>query len=141
MKTLLSALSLVLLLGCATGNQFLNIQYFTMTIADSTRVGIDAFPEAKPGVAIAREVICAAASKTNINPDTIVASLKSAGVTNNYARLIVDGGLIAYSSALNLVGTNIDAAEPYLKAFCDGLTQALPTEAAKKAMRKLPPHL
>lgn len=141
MKTLLSALSLILLLGCATGNNFLNIQYFTMTIADSTRVGIDAFPEAKPGVAIARDVICAAASKTNINPDTIVASLKSAGVTNNYARLIVDGGLIAYSSALNLVGTNIDSAEPYLKAFCDGLTQALPTEAAKKAMRKLPPHL
>ncbi len=139
MKTL-SLLSLCLILaGCGT-TPVLTPAQVTQTVSTGILIGLEAYPQATPEVTIAGVIICAEAAKTNVNPQVIAADLAAAGVTNSQSRLIVNGGLLVFETAINLAGTNVDAALPYLQATCEGFRQALPSPIMRKA-RVLPPHL
>jgi hypothetical protein len=141
--TLLAGLALT---GCSTTSVMTPAALQT-AVSTGVQVGLDVYPQAAPDVALARDVICAEASSTNVNPATIVNDLSAAGITNSNSKLIVDGALLAYEGVWSLIGTNATTAmEPYLQATCAGLTAGLPPVAAPAAVRRvsaqlLPPHL
>jgi hypothetical protein len=149
LKSLITiALSSLLLVGCSTVSSLVTPTALTSSVATGVQVGLDVYPAAAPEVALARDVICADASKTNTNPQAIVNDLSALGIADSNAKLIVDGALLAYDGVYLLIGTNADTKmEPYLTALCAGLTAGLPppASAAVKASRPataiLPPHL
>src|SRR6516164_4059342 len=112
MKKLLTIIPLMVLVGCAS-KPIMSPTQMANLVGEGTAVGLSFYPQAMPEVRIAQVVICAEASLTNVNPATIVYDLSQAGVTNVTTKLIVDGGLLLYSSILSSVGTN-GAAQPYL---------------------------
>jgi hypothetical protein len=122
--------------GCSTTSTVLTPAVVRQATAISVAGGVLASPQSVPEVRIAGSVICASAAATNVSPASIVASLQSAGLTNNLAEsvLIVNGALLIYEVAYNsLVSTNDQAtAQPYLQAVCDGFNDALPFAASMR---------
>jgi len=136
--------------GCKTSGPLMTPAALSAYVAAGAQIGVEAYPQAKPGVLLARDVFCASAAQTNINPNQIVADLGAAGITNNQAMIIVNGVILIYETAISQVGTNASKAQPYLQAACTGLTQAFPptmtaVERVKGGgsphQKPLPPHL
>lgn len=146
MKRLLFSIPLLtaaLLCGCNTVKPLLTPAALTSEVATGVRVGLDVYPAAAPGVALARDSICTAAMSTNTSPAAIVADLQALGVTDTNTKIIVDAALLLYEGAYDLIGTNnTGKVQPYTQALCDGLTQGLPSAGvARKAVQPiLPPH-
>ena len=68
----------------------------TQEVAIGVSVGLDVYPQATMEVALARDVICAAATVTNANPTLIVADLANLNITNAESKLIVSAALLVY---------------------------------------------
>jgi hypothetical protein len=122
----------------------------TGIVSAGTSFGIAQYPQAVPGVRIGRAVICSAANSTNIQPQQVVDALNTAGVTNQYAMLIVNGSLAVYDTLFASYGAgwvnNQAALKGYLSAVCAGLNQALGQAIILErrrqiGIRRLPPHL
>jgi hypothetical protein len=125
-------------------NPLLTPAALTTEVSQGIQVGLDVCPAAAPDVALARDMICTAASITNTDPAAIVAWLQGAGITNSNSKLIVDSALLVYEGVWTIIGTNTtDQIEPYLTALCAGFTAGLPPVAttAKASRKLLPPHL
>lgn len=148
MKTKLKFITLLAaalgMCGCNTVAPLLTPAALTSEVATGVRVGLDVYPAAAPGVAMARDSICGLALSTNTSPAAIVADLQALGVTDSNTKLIVDAALLLYEGVYDLIGTNnTSKVQPYTQALCDGLTQGLPgAGVARKAMMQpiLPPH-
>ncbi len=138
---IIAGMVVCLLVGCSSTSKLLTPAALTSEVATGVSVGLDVYPAATPEVKIARDVICAEVGRSNVQPAAIVADLTAAGITNSNSKLIVDGALLVYNGVFTLLGTNVtlSAAQPYLNALCDGLTQGIPSVTA--ARRLLPPHL
>jgi hypothetical protein len=146
-KSLIAAsLACILFTGCSTTPSIKTTAAVTRDVAGLTRIGLDVYPQATPEVALARDVICGAASVTNVNPAAIVADLSKLTTTNAETKIIVDGAMWVYEQVYDQIGTNTTyQIQPYLQAVCDGLTQALPSASlmtVNGVPRKvlLPPH-
>ena len=116
--------------GCATGKPGGNSSFGP----DLLHVGVNAaavgvvikYPDAIPPMRVAASVICAASNGTNIAPADIVRALDAAVTPNKNALLAITVGLNLYSVAYNgLVDKSAASASPYLKAVCDGISEAL----------------
>jgi hypothetical protein len=132
------------MVGCKTASPLLTPAALTSEVSQGIQIGLDVDPAAAPDVALARDVVCAAAVSTNVSTATIVSNLESAGITNSNSKIIIDGALLLYDGVYNLIGTNnAGVVQPYTTALCDGFTAGLsPVTATAKASRKLlPPHL
>jgi hypothetical protein len=85
-------------------------------------------PNARAGLAAAKEIICAVASSTNANPAAVVTALDA-----YWTHGINDLGYVAALGAVNLLNlavqglqvTNNAAVQPYVAATCAGLQIAL----------------
>ena len=132
------------MVGCSTVAPLLTPAALTSEVSQGIKIGLDVYPAAATDVALARDVVCAAAVSTNVSTATIVSNLESAGITNSNSKIIIDGALLLYDGVYNLIGTNnTGVVQPYTTALCDGFTAGLsPVTATAKASRKLlPPHL
>lgn len=146
MKFLLSIVSIsaLLLCGCAAVKPLLTPAALASEVSEGVQSGLSVYPSAKPDVQLAQGVVCAAAQSTNTNPAMIVNDLQALGITNTYSVLIVNGAVLPYTTIYDLIGTNSTAVvEPYLSAFCNGLTDGLASSAtgAQPKHRLLTPHL
>ena len=148
LSLLLIPLAALLIAGCKTTPALLTPAAVTQEVALGVRVGLDVYPQATAEVALSRDVICAAAAVTNINPAAIVADLATLNITNVESKLIVDAALLVYEGVYSLIDTNSTVQiQPYLVALCDGLTQGLPPVTGSLmrvnavSRQILPPHL
>ena len=158
LATLASLTASLFLVGCTTTTPLITPAALTSDVSGLTKIGLDVYPAGVPDVALARDVICAAASSSTTSPDAIVADLAALNIGSSQSKLIVDGALFAYEQVYALLGTNATAqAGPYLTATCAGLTAGLPVvtpvvpvtpvtpaaaaKVAKSAHQTLPPHL
>jgi hypothetical protein len=147
MKHLMKLIPIVaalVLCGCNTVKPYLTPAALTSEVSQGLKVGLDVYPAAAPDVALARDVICAAAVSTNVSTGTIVSNLQAVGITNSNSKLIIDGALMIYDGVYVLIGTNnTGVIQPYTTALCDGFTAALApaSPAAKVSRQLLPPHL
>ena len=147
-NTILASIALAGLLtaGCKTTPNLLTPAALTSEVALGVRVGLDVYPEAAPGVALSRDVVCTAAANTNVTPAAIVADLQAMNVTNTNVKLIVDAAVLLYEGVFDLIGTNAPPEiQAYTTALCNGLTQRLPPVAGARTMMAtkpqiLPPH-
>ena len=143
-KTAVVLLAACFLCGCKTAAPLLTPAALTSEVSVGIQVGLDVYPAAAPDVAMARDVVCASASSTNVNPAAIVADLQTLGITNTNSKLIVSAALLVYQGVYDLIGTGTTIqVQPYLAALCAGFTQGLPpvTAKAKSTRKLLPPHL
>jgi hypothetical protein len=143
-KFLATSILAVLLCGCNTVKPYLTPAALTSEVSQGIKIGLDVDPAATPDVAMARDVVCSAASSTNVNPSAIVADLQNLGITNSNSKIIVDAALLVYEGVYDLIGTNTTTqVQPYLAALCDGFTAGLPsvTSTARVSRQILPPHL
>jgi hypothetical protein len=148
-KSLIAAsLACILFTGCKTTPALLTPAAVTQEVALGVRVGLDVYPQATAEVALARDVICAAAAVTNINPSAIIADLATLNITNAESKLIVDAALLVYENVYALIDTNSTVqVQPYSVALCNGLTQGLPPVTSSLmrvnavSRQILPPHL
>jgi hypothetical protein len=132
------------MVGCTTVAPLLTPAQLTSDVSGGIKIALDVSPSSAPDVALARDVICSAASSTNSSPAAIVADLATLNITNTTSKVIVDAGFLAYENVYALIGTNTTSQiQPYLAALCDGFTVGLsPVTANAKASRQiLPPHL
>jgi len=156
MKRLIPILALgAALVGCAlfTGCSTITPSFTQQTVYEGVSIGLSIYPQAEPEVRIAGEIICAEAAKTNISFEEITRDVDAAGLTNKNSKLIVQGALLAFNTAVNILGLQdqFEKQRPYLVATCAGINDALPprpglamtARASKVANPKkpLPPHL
>lgn len=135
MKTRILALFclLTLLAGCsttATDPSSINPIVVRLGVSTGVTYGLSKYPQAVPGVRIAGEVICSAATGTNLSPDNLIAAIQ--GVSTNITpetTLIVNGALVLYIGIWNSYGqsalTNQPALRLYLQATCSGILDGL----------------
>ena len=138
---LAASLSLV---GCSTTTPLITPAELQSDVSGGIKIGLDVYPAAAPDVALARDVICVAASSPNTSPADIVNDLMALNIASSDSKLIVDGALFVYEKVYTALGTNATAqAAPYLTALCNGFTAGLPDSVAtvKGARQSLPPHL
>src|ERR1019366_4099337 len=81
------------MVGCKTASPLLPPAALTGEVASLTQIGLDVYPAAGPEVALARDVICGAASVTNVDPAAIVRDLSTLTTTNAETKIIVDGAM------------------------------------------------
>ena len=132
------------MVGCSTVTPLITPAQLTSDVSGGIKIALDVSPSSAPDVALARDVICSAASSTNTSPAAIVSDLQNIGITNTTSKVIVDAGFLAYENVYNLIGTNTTGQiQPYLAALCSGFTAGLPpvTATAKASRKLLPPHL
>jgi hypothetical protein len=132
------------MVGCSTVTPLITPAQLTSDVSGGIKIALDVSPSSAPDVALARDVICSAASSTNTSPAAIVSDLQNIGITNTTSKVIVDAGFLAYENVYNLIGTNTTGQiQPYLAALCSGFTAGLPTvtSTAKASRQILPPHL
>ena len=132
------------MVGCNTTTPLITPAQLTTQVSGGIKIALDVSPSSAPDVALARDVICSAASSTNTSPAAIVTDLAALGITNTTSKVIVDAGLFVYEDVYMLIGTNTTGQiQPYLAALCSGFTAGLPTvtSTAKASRQILPPHL
>lgn len=126
-------LGLLLLSGCASTKVLLTPAALEADSALGTSVGLQFYPQARPGLVIARDIICANAAQTNVDPNKIVSDLGAAGITNKEVAIILLPLELLYQQAWAALGTNNNAKMlPYLQSLCAGLTEGLGTMAARR---------
>jgi hypothetical protein len=137
--------AVALFTGCSSTTPVMTPAQLQTKVSTGVRIGLDVVPTAAPDIAVARDLICQEASRSNVDPQAIVKDLAAAGLTNQTSKLIIDGALFAYEGVYTLIGTTNQAVmQPYVQATCSGMTDALPV-AGKPMLRRssaiLPPHL
>ena len=133
--TYLALLAALLGAGCKTAGPFLTPAAIQSDTALATSLGVTAYPQYKPAITLARDLICTAAATTNNDPTKIIADLTGAGITNSQTTLIVYAGLILYEQAYSALGSNATKAQPYLQAVCSGLSAGLGNMATARAKK------
>jgi len=135
----------VLFVGCSSTNPNAPMTHVAVRSAVTlgTQFLLEDNQEAVPYLRAATEVVCATASKTNVNAAQIVADLEAAGVTNRTTRLIITGSLAIFNTAVAGIGTNHTEVSLYAQDVCSGLRDGLPpVNAVARAMSApLSPHL
>lgn len=138
----LGGLLVLLLTGCTTpgtGSNPMTIAAFTTAVSLGEGFALEMHPEITPYIKAAADVVCATANGTNVSPDNIVAALNAANITNDTARLVVNGSIAIYDTVFTLIGTNGIASQPvlqgYAKALCEGMRNGIPPTAS--AMRRV----
>src|ERR1019366_3337527 len=142
--TLALLTAFLFMVGCSTVAPLITPAQLTSDVSGGIKIALDVSPSSAPDVALARDVICSAASSTNTSPAAIVADLATLNITNTTSKVIVDAGFLAYENVYALIGTNTTTQiAPYLTALCSGFTDGLPpaTATAKASRKLLQPHL
>lgn len=146
---------ILLLAGCSTtgtGANPMTTAALTAAVSLGESFALEQHPEAVPFVRAGADVVCSAANGTNIAPADIVAAMTAANITNDTAKLILNGSIAIYDTVFAFIGTNGIQSQPalqdYTKALCAGMEQGLPTagRAARMARSGAPsmiksPHL
>jgi len=117
---------------------------FTAAVTLGEQLALEQKPEAIPYVRAAARVVCAAADGTNVSPASIVDALQAAGVTNQTAKIVINGSLAIFNVVVSGLGTNESEIRLYGQDLCSGLTAGLPDAGSVLTVRKtqlLPPHL
>jgi hypothetical protein len=139
----LALAGILILTSCGTTpttNPLLTPAAVTGDVSDTVSLGLLLYPPAAGEVAAARDVICADAGQTNVSVAQVIQDLNKAGLTNQTAKIIVNGVLLVWNRVTPFLNTT--NTQEYANAVCLGLQQATATGgAARKAQRRLPPHI
>ncbi len=139
MRNLFYILPLLALCACKTPSPLTSPAAVTADVADGLRIGLDLYPEAALDIAIARDVVCRAATQTNVSPNALIADFNAAGITNKNSKAAIDIGLFVWDRVYPLIGTNVQV---YGMALCAGFTQALSVgPTGRRHHGTIPPHL
>lgn len=130
MKKYLIPFILMAVTGCSSLKQ-ISPALVQQGVSTTTRYALSKYPQAKPGVQIAQNVICSAANSTNIAPEQVVAAIQGTTQLTPESTLIINGALTLYIGIWDSYGADAVSKTPvlqtYLKATCDGLVDALGT--------------
>jgi len=120
--------SALLLCGCKTNGPMTHAA-FRAAVTLGEQVALEQHPEATPYLRAATPVVCAVANSTNASAGEIVAALEAAGVTNQTAKLIINGSLALLNVVVSGLGTNQTEARLYSQDLCAGMQAGLPPAA------------
>lgn len=145
MKKLIFTLPLIALIGCAS-NPKLTAEFVRLGSSDAVLVGLSIDPTIRPYLVASKEVICASAASTNVNPAAVVSALEKAtnvtALASPTGKLVINNVIGIYNLAYGALGsTNSEALQPYLSGACQGMTEALGDGAGKTSRRTMPPHV
>lgn len=130
--TLLSAVALLALAGCAGGKVNISPAIVQQGVATSVAYSVTKYPQALPYLRAAAPVICSAANSTNLSPAQVIAALESSNAAllkTPEAALIMNTALLLYIGVYESYGdnalNNYPALRPYLQATCDGMNDGV----------------
>jgi len=130
------ALCSALLCGCKTSSP-ISHALFQQSVALAEGYALEQHPELVPDLRAATTVVCATANGTNASPDSIVAALNSANLTNATSRLIVNGGLALLNTVITAISpTNTSQVAAYSRDLCVGMLNGLPSSPAMAGLRR-----
>lgn len=144
---IISLISLVLVTGCANRKPFVTPAVVKDGSSIAISAGVQKFPEAKPYVVAAIDVICAQAAGTNLSPASIVAALDASPIAAQAKTangvIVVNSLIFVYNFAWNSFASEAVAnssARPYLQAVCDGGHEGLAVRGVRSpaAVNKWP---
>jgi len=149
LTSILAVLAIVVLSGCATGSKpLISPSVVQQGVTAGVKAGTLKWPTAIPYVEASVAVICSEAAGTNLSPAQVVADLEKSGAAafkTVEGVLIVQGGLLLYTTIWNAFGAdavnNAPVFKGYLQAVCQGMHDGLPPSgdtAGARARRNAP---
>lgn len=117
-------------------------------VTAGVRYGITKYPSAVPAVRISEQVICSAATGTNLSPAAVVAAIEASDwekAKTPEAVFILNGVILIYSGVWNSYGedaiNNAPVFREYLGAVCLGIHDGLLGTITVAKINQPPPNV